>query len=91
MSDEIITLSGKMKSGPEYVEEGYTVCVQEQGDLGGTTHVSYHAGTVDEAVAAALAGTRSDWGFDEESDTELHVLAVLKGDVEVVSWDDQGV
>lgn len=69
---------------------GYTVCLQADANQSDrtTTHVTYQpAATRDEAVAAAMDECRSDW--EEDAGFPLHVLAVLRGDVDVVEWEDQ--
>ena len=64
----------------------YTVGVRDA-DGTGTTHVSCHEATsMEEAIEQAKAVTREDWGYD--NDEPLHILCVLKGDVDVLHWDD---
>ena len=67
--------------------EYFTVCVQDNDDRYGTTHVAgYRARSMDGAIKQALKQVRADWGCGRNKD--LHVLAVLKGDVEVLLWED---
>jgi hypothetical protein len=70
--------------------EGYTVWISaldSAGNVAGTHHVSYHIGTVEEARAAAINETQSDWCFGDDED--LHVIGIVKGDIEVIEWDDR--
>ena len=67
--------------------QGYTVALQELGNSE-TTHVTFQsAADVDAAVAAASAECAADWGDVPAHDQ--HILAVMRGDVEVLYWCDQ--
>lgn len=74
--------------------EGFTIWVADQDDAGGTAHVSWHPGTKEEAAAAALAETAADWDRYQEGDEEtpdttgLAVLGIVRGNVEVIEWND---
>lgn len=65
---------------------GFTVCLQEVGNTE-TTYVVYASGDRYDAVQAAKRECLADWNMPD--DTDLHVLAVFAGDVEVLEWEDQ--
>lgn len=77
--------------------EGFTVCIQEEGNTA-TTHVTYHATATpeEEAIELAKAECQRDWADMEEDEGEepqqsydLHVFAVMRGDFDILQWDDQ--
>lgn len=41
---------------------------------------------IEAAKAAARAACASDWGYEDSS--QIHVLGLAKGDVQIVEWED---
>lgn len=74
-------------------QNGWTVCIQEEGSTE-TTHVTFQkADTVEEAVELAKIECNRDWANPDEDDAQIyydfHVLAVMRGNPDVVEWSDQ--
>lgn len=65
----------------------YTILVRDGTDPHSTTHISAQlTGELEVAKIMALEECMRDWG--RGSTEGLVVLGVLRGDVEVVEWDD---
>jgi hypothetical protein len=74
----------------------FTVWIQ-QADRGGACHISAHeADSAKDAIIEAIAQTIADWYGDKlwaddviRRKSDLHVLGVAKGEVEIIEWNNE--